>query len=387
MKARTIGARIAGARITGVCAALILLALGSGPAAAEVPPGSYLYSCRDAQVRFGRDLAAFCPDAAGAWVVTRLNDFPSCRGEIINRSGQLWCDRPIPEPPPAQGPSGPSTEQVMREIVGTPAPPGSYRQSCERIAFENGVLTAACRTPYGDRRVSSLRAASCGPGTDIANLDGTLACQAGGAGTYGSYGGYGERPPPGSYVATCRDISVEGGWLKATCQDRWGNWRPTSTTLMGCRPGADIINDNGTIDCRAAASAFPEGRPPYGSYLATCRNARVGGGWLHAECQDRWGSWRPATMTVSSCERGADIVNDNGSLACRRAFSGGGGGGDPAPPRGSYMMSCKDIRVTAGWLKASCRDRNGRWVDATTAVGWCSAGRDIANDDGRLTCR
>lgn len=386
MDARIMTARIASVpnastRIAGLLAAIFLFLGGATlPAAAQVPPGSYLYSCRDAQVRFGRDLAAFCPDAAGAWVVTRLNDFPSCRSEIVNRSGQLWCDRPNPEPPPAQSAAGPSTEQVMREIVGTPAPPGSYRQSCERIAFENGVLTAACRTPYGDRRVSSLRAASCGPGTDIANLDGILACQAGGAGSYGSYG---ERPPPGSYVATCRDIRVDGGWLMATCQDRWGNWRQTSTTLMGCRAGADIINDNGTIDCRAASSAFPEGRPPYGSYLATCRNARVGGGWLSAECQDRWGSWRPATMTVSSCERGADIVNDNGSLTCRRPFSGG----ETAPPRGSYMMSCKDIRVTAGWLKASCRDRNGRWMDATTAVGWCSAGRDIANDDGRLTCR
>lgn len=374
-----------GARIASLFVAVLALGLSASAVRAQVPPGSYLYSCRDAQVRFGRDLAAFCPDASGAWVVTRLNDFPSCLGEIVNRGGRLWCDRPNPEPPPAQSPAGPSAEQVMREIVGSPPPPpGSYRQSCGQIQFENGILTAACRTPYGDRRVSSLRAASCAPGTDIANLDGALVCQTGNAGTYGSYGGYGEQPPAGSYVATCRDIRVEGGWLRATCQDRMGNWRPTATTLMGCRPGADIINDNGTIDCRASSAAFPEGRPPYGSYSATCRNARVGGGWLRAECQDRWGGWRPTVISLSSCDRGTDIANDNGTLTCRRPFSGGG---DPVPPRGSYMMSCKDIRVTAGWLKASCRDRNGRWVDATTAVGWCSAGRDIANDDGRLTCR
>lgn len=134
----------------------------------------------------------------------------------------------------------------------------------------------------------------------------------------------------------------------------------------------------------ATSSSDPEGRPPYGSYLATCRNARISGGGLHAECQDRWGSWRPATMTLTWCDKGADIVNDNGSLSCKKPLAASG---EQAPPRGSYMMSCKDVRVWAGWLKASCRDRNGRWVDATTALSWCSAGRDIANDDGRLSCR
>ncbi|GHE69428.1 hypothetical protein GCM10019059_31470 [Camelimonas fluminis] len=58
-----------------------------------------------------------------------------------------------------------------------------------------------------------------------------------------------------------------------------------------------------------------------------------------------------------------------------------------AAPYGSYMASCKDIRVVAGWLRASCQDRKGRWGEATTAVSWCARGRDIANDDGRLVCR
>ena len=58
-----------------------------------------------------------------------------------------------------------------------------------------------------------------------------------------------------------------------------------------------------------------------------------------------------------------------------------------APPQGSYMASCKEIRVVAGWLRAACHDRKGRWVEATTAVSWRPRGRDIANDDGRLVCR
>ncbi|MGU3492904.1 hypothetical protein ACLBXM_02575 [Xanthobacteraceae bacterium A53D] len=56
-------------------------------------------------------------------------------------------------------------------------------------------------------------------------------------------------------------------------------------------------------------------------------------------------------------------------------------------PYGSYMASCREIRMVAGWLKASCQDAKGRWVEATTAPSWCRPGQDIANIDGRLTCR
>jgi len=235
-----------GAMMTGISfrifgAFALFCCLAAPPALAQqVPQGSYLKSCREVQVRFGRDLAAFCATRQGTWVVTRLDNFAACAGDISNEDGQLSCEGAI-----APG-----------SIYGSPAP----------------------APPPA----------------------------------------YGERPPFGSYMNSCRDIRLEAGWLKATCRDQWGNWRPASTAL----------------------------------------------------------SW---------CDRGADIANDNGSLTCRR--SGGGGFASERPPYGSYMASCKDVRMVAGWLKASCRDRNGRWVDATTATGWCSAGRDIANDDGRLTCR
>ncbi|WP_454915139.1 CVNH domain-containing protein [Xanthobacter sediminis] len=120
---------------------------------------------------------------------------------------------------------------------------------------------------------------------------------------------------------------------------------------------------------------------PAGSYLATCRDVRVSAGWLTASCQDRSGRWVESTTAASWCSRG-DIANENGRLTCKPVSSFG-----EQAPAGSYMASCRDIRVSAGWLKASCQDRNGRWVDATTAVSWCSPGRDIANMDGRLTCK
>mgnify|MGYP001806314037 CR=1 FL=1 len=130
---------------------------------------------------------------------------------------------------------------------------------------------------------------------------------------------------------------------------------------------------------------------PSGSYLQTCGDVQAYGGWLKAMCQDRSGGWVEAELVLSSCGAGTDIANENGRLVCKAAnifgFGGGGGFASERPPSGSYMATCRDIRVSAGWLKATCQDSRGRWVDATTATGWCSAGRDIANIDGRLTCR
>lgn len=124
---------------------------------------------------------------------------------------------------------------------------------------------------------------------------------------------------------------------------------------------------------------------PPGSYLNSCRDVRVVAGWLKASCQDRSGRWVEATTAPSWCAPGNDIANEDGRLTCK-AGAAGGGFGERAPP-GSYMASCRDIRMVAGWLKASCQDRRGRWVEATTAPSWCTGGRDIANEDGRLTCR
>ncbi|MFG1420209.1 CVNH domain-containing protein [Roseixanthobacter liquoris] len=126
-----------------------------------------------------------------------------------------------------------------------------------------------------------------------------------------------------------------------------------------------------------------------GSYLATCTNVREVAGWLKATCQTRSGHWVEATTAVGWCAQGSDIANEDGRLVCKTSSSFGPSAGldaEPAPP-GSYRATCRDIRMFAGWLKASCQDSRGRWVDATTAASWCTAGRDIANIDGRLTCR
>lgn len=136
----------------------------------------------------------------------------------------------------------------------------------------------------------------------------------------------------------------------------------------------------------AVLPASAEPVPP-GSYLQSCRDVRVVAGWLKAECQDRRGRWVEATTVPSWCAKGNDIANEDGRLTCKASSNPSSPGLGERPPQGSYMATCRDVRMVAGWLKATCQDRNGRWVDATTTPSWCSSGRDIANVDGRLTCR
>ncbi|MFG1249184.1 CVNH domain-containing protein [Xanthobacter flavus] len=212
-----------GLRLAGLILALGLMA-GTVAEARSVPPGSYLRSCREAQVRDGVDLAAFCATRNGQWVVTRLNDFPSCRGDISNQNGQLWCER-RPVPPPPQPGFG---------------PPGSYRQTCTRVEFRNGVLSAFCLTRAGNYQPSVLNTLTCQPGTDISNQNGQLWCRP----------RQQVQPPPGSYMRTCRNISLGlGGVLRAQCQRVNGSWNPTALNMNNCGNYRDISNQNGNLAC------------------------------------------------------------------------------------------------------------------------------------------
>lgn len=211
----------------GLAGLLLVFGWLVGMRAAEaqaVPPGSYLNSCRDVQARRA-NLAAFCATRNGQWVPARLSDFPSCRGDISNQNGQLWCERRPAPPPPGPHGSG---------------PPGSYNRSCTRIAFRNGVLSAHCRTMAGTWQPSVLNTLNCEPRADISNQNGTLTCPP-------------RRqlpPPPGSYMQSCRNVSLGGaGMLRAQCQRVNGLWNPTALNINLCRPGRDIANRNGTLVC------------------------------------------------------------------------------------------------------------------------------------------
>ena len=218
--------------------------------------------------------------------------------------------------------------------------------------------------------------------------------------------------PQGSYQQTCNNVSVNGAVLVANCQDRNGNWRsaqlPDFQTCNG-----DIMNDNGNLRCASSAGYnYGPGGPgpqgvngPNGSYVQTCNNVRVKGDDLHATCQTRDGSWHDTKLDDFNKCRG-DIMNDNGNLRCVAGgapYGGYGGGpgygnagyggpgypGGPAPVSGpfygSYVQTCRDMRVSGDDLHASCQTRDGNWRN-TKLDDYNNCRGDIMNDNGKLRC-
>jgi hypothetical protein len=114
---------------------------------------------------------------------------------------------------------------------------------------------------------------------------------------------------------------------------------------------------------------------PGGGYRESCRYLTIDGHRLKAQCRTERGKWRSTSLDLRACDR--DIVNDNGHLRCA------GGSTYSRIPSGSYQRSCSDIRVRRGLLLAECRDRRGRWRDASAPVDAC---RRFANRNSELVC-
>jgi hypothetical protein len=133
--------------------------------------------------------------------------------------------------------------------------------------------------------------------------------------------------PNGSYLQTCRNVSVAGRYrpdalLTAQCQTKKGYWRESSLYYKSCR--GDIYNDNGALRCQGGQAGNPGSLPP-GSWRASCRDAFVDGGTLHAECQAMNGRWIDARLNMGACPWGP-VANYNGRLVCGGGQGGPGGG-------------------------------------------------------------
>jgi len=138
---------------------------------------------------------------------------------------------------------------------------------------------------------------------------------------------------------------------------------------------------------------------PAGSYLRSCRDARIERGRdLVAVCRvGRTGPFIPARLPdVFQCR--GDIANIEGTLWCERRPGPPPGpppgprpGPPPGPPGfgppGSYRASCVQVDQRGSRLFAQCRTRFGDWVPAMLNLQGCQPGGDIRNDDGRLVCR
>ena len=321
--------------ILGLLALACMLCATPG-LAQSIPPGSYQQTCTDINVVNGATLAARCQDTSGNWRSTRLTNIQDCSGEIVNDNGSLRCGKG-----------------------------GNY--------YNN--------TGYN-------------------------------GGYQGGYypGGYQNGLPPGDYVQTCRNIRSDGNVLVAECQKRDGGWRRTSLDLGQCSGG--IVNNNGNLTC-GGGNGYSNGGYnggynnggynngygyggyqnglPAGDYVQTCRNMRMDGNRLLAECQKRDGGWRRTSLDASSCS--SPIANDNGRLVCGQGggygyggYPGGYSGGyQGSIPPGSYTQTCRNIRTRGDRLDAECQTRDGNWRH-TSLDDIDRCGSAIANDDGRLVC-
>ena len=114
---------------------------------------------------------------------------------------------------------------------------------------------------------------------------------------------------------------------------------------------------------------------PPGSYQQTCREIRMHGDSLRAKCETTSGRWVKTSLDDAS-QCAGDITNIDGQLTCNR---------DSSPPQGTYLESCKNVRVRYNTLYARCKTRSGQWADTSlNDFGRCNGG--IGNFDGQLRC-
>jgi hypothetical protein len=99
-------------------------------------------------------------------------------------------------------------------LVAQSAPAGSYQKTCKDAKFAKNNLTATCKTGNGGGYAApSTLADAAGCVGDIGNVHGTLVCTG----------------AVGSYYLSCKDSSVVGSTLTATCKKKDGSWAAPSS--------------------------------------------------------------------------------------------------------------------------------------------------------------
>ncbi len=181
-----------------------------------------------------------------------------------------------------------------------------------------------------------------------------------------------EANPAGSYQQTCNDISVKKGNLYAKCQDTKG--KAHSAKLAQYEKCSDISNKNGKLECSGGGEGGVPSQPR-GSYTSSCHGIRMKGTTLHAICKSLDGRELPTSLKdANRCSEG--VANINGILNCEVS--------DVLPP-GSYIATCKDVRLQGTTLLASCDDGKNHWLNASLRDAHKCNG-DIANQNGALRC-
>lgn len=342
--------------VWGAMLAVAALAFSAVGASAATPPsGSYQSSCWGATAEEGT-LRAFCRRGDGSFRLAFLPNYSDCRGDIRNADGRLECSRRGAYLPPGDWmrtcrnyrTEGPwlraecrnrfgiyiRTEVNYRSCTGDirnsngnlvcntryddDLPRGEWIRTCRNYRVESRTLKAECKDERGRYRYTELDLRGCRD--RVSNAGGRLYCGSGGDDT---------SLPPGSWVRSCREGYVEDRTLYAECRNNRGRYDDTSIDLRSCRR-QPISNDDGELTCGESDDDDGDGRLPRGSWRDTCRNYRMDGRTLEAECQDRDGGWRYSELDTEDCD-GNRVANRNGRLACED---------EDGPPR-SELIRCE----------------------------------------------
>ncbi|MEM7727105.1 MAG: CVNH domain-containing protein [Cyanobacteria bacterium P01_A01_bin.45] len=113
-----------------------------------------------------------------------------------NVTGQLWKFKPV------------SSNTVKKREVS------SYQKSCRNISIRGNLLSASCRTIRGSYKNTKLTLLG------IQNIDGVLKYE-------------GNPNAKSSYQKSCRNISISGNRLSASCRTIRGSYKDTRLTLLG----------------------------------------------------------------------------------------------------------------------------------------------------------
>jgi hypothetical protein len=124
-------------------------------------------------------------------------------------------------------------------------PQGSWQMSCSNARMHGSRLRARCRRDDDSWERSSIDVNRCPSGL-IANINGQLACE---GRTGERYGNWNNQLPSGSWSDSCRNASMRGNALSASCQDGSGAYRRSSLDVTLC-PQTLISNENGRLSCQ-----------------------------------------------------------------------------------------------------------------------------------------
>jgi hypothetical protein len=105
--------------------------------------------------------------------------------------------------------------------------------------------------------------------------------------------GSGGRTPQGSYQNSCRDASMRGDRLYATCRDIGRNQRASSLDVSRCARGSDIGNDNGLLVCNGQRGQWESNNGGGGGNGGGWggNNGGNGGGWGGGNNRPPGGGW------------------------------------------------------------------------------------------------